>query len=175
MHTEFSIGKQVASLPDAQSKNYLWLMETHGLEMGIARGGRYSAHAHRNVADIIFAPNGMCSGEPGSPGYMSGSLLVALPGTWFGPVVAGDFFFVKFYCDQHRTGLPDKIIDRQLLDEGANGASSGLMIAQGLATVQLPMFRPGYPRTAEAIARISLVAEGLSCTFPGSDCLIVRE
>src|SRR5216684_6875553 len=152
MRVKLSIDVHATDLPDASQKRYLWTMETHGIEMGIARSGRYAAHAHRNMADIIFAPKGLCSGDLGAPGYMSGSLLAALPGTWFGPVVASDFFFVKFYCDQRRTGIPDKIIDRRLLNEGSNETQGGLVVAQGLATLQLPIFRPGHRHEADAVA-----------------------
>jgi hypothetical protein len=175
MHVKLSEQVHSSDLSDASPKSYLWTMGTHGVEVGIARSGRYAAHAHRNMADIIFAPKGLSSGEPGSPGYVSGSLLVALPGTWFGPVVASDFFFVKFYFDQHRTGVPDKITDRQLLTEGSNEAPGGLVVAQGMATMQLPIFRPGHQHEADAVAEIHLGPDGLSCRFPGSDALTVTE
>lgn len=174
MPMNISLATYVANLSDTSPKNYLWAMGTHGVEMGIARGGQYSAHAHRNMADVIFAPGGMHSGAPDSPGYMSGTLLVALPGTWFGPVVSADFFFVKFYCSKHRTGVPDKISDYRLLDVGSNGSLNGLMIARGSAILRLPIFRPGRQQ-ADDVAEIHLRPDGLLCKFPGPDVIMVTE
>lgn len=173
MPIEMSIAACVADLSDATPKRYLWSMETHGVEMGFARGGQYSAHAHRNLVDIMFAPGGMGSGEPGDPGYVSGSLLIALPGTWFGPVAAADFFFVKFYCDPCRTGVPDKIIDRRFVNEGSRVAASGLIATQGPATIQLPIYRPGHQHGPAPVAEIRSLPERLTCKFPNGDVLIV--
>jgi hypothetical protein len=172
---EMSISSHIAAIDPVRRKDYLWTMNSHGLEMGVGRSGQYAAHAHRNMVDVMFAPEGIRCGDPGSAGYVSGTLLIALPGTWFGPVVTGDFFFIKFYCDQRRTGVPDKIVDRRYLDKDVNMPVKGVMVGQGTAAALLPIFRPGYSDGADSSTEISLTTDSLSCRFGESDTLLVAR
>jgi hypothetical protein len=148
-------------------------MDSRGLEMGVGKAGKYAAHAHRNMVDVMFAPEAIHCGEPGSAEHISGSLLIALPGTWFGPIVTGDFFFTKFYCSERHTGVPDKIVDRRLLGEEAGMPANGLIVARGMAAVLLPLFRPGYRHAAVSGTQIQLGPDGLSCRFGAADTLLV--
>jgi hypothetical protein len=175
MRVELSIEARIAALPSVELKEYIWTMADHGLEMGIGRSGSYVAHAHRNLADILFAPKGLRSGSTGSSRYASGSLLAALPGTWFGPVTTDNFFFIKFYCDKNLSGVPDKIVNPGEMDKKFGVASGGLMVAHGSVVLRLPIFRPGRQDEATGTAEICLTTDGLSCQFPGHDVLIVTK
>jgi hypothetical protein len=170
-----SISAEVAMLEDSQQKNYAWTMETHGLEMGFAKGGLYSAHAHRNLVDVVFAPGGMEVGLLGSGENLSGTLLVALPGTWFGPVRAADFFFIKFYRDQKRVGVPDKVIEGSSQAGDIDISSGGLIVAQSSAVFLVPFFNPRHPSNVGTTAEILLTDGDLLCRFGGSSALLVMR
>ena len=173
MHVELSISSQIANIESLRQKDYLWTMDSHGLEMGVGKAGRYAAHAHRHVVDVMFAPAGIHCGEPGSAKRVSGSMLIALPGTWFGPIVTGDFFFAKFYCDERHIGVPDKVVDRRLLEEAAAMSAKGLIVAQGTAATLLPFFRPGRRPDASSGIDIRLGENILSCRFGEAETLLV--
>jgi hypothetical protein len=174
MPVELSIGSCLADVPSSKMKAYLWTMAVHGIEMGVGRSGYYAAHAHRNMVDVIFSPDGMRSSDPSSRGFVSGSLLVALPGTWFGPVISGNFFFIKFYCYKNRSGVPDKIDEPTELEQGTGGTLYGLMVAQGLAMLRLPLFRHCQHEVADT-AEFCLTGSVLECQLSDMPALMVRK
>lgn len=98
--TTFSIRHQ------SDSKEYLWLIPSHGLEMGFGSAGEYEAHAHRHFVDVIYSPGGLRL----SPGDPSAHIAVVPPRTAFGPTLTAEFFFLKFLPEPGNHTIPDKVV-----------------------------------------------------------------
>lgn len=110
-----SISGELAAVPGG-GKRYLATMASHGYEMGVGPAGGYAPHAHRNLVDVLFSPDGMVVLASSATVPLAGRLMVAPPGAWYDPKELGAFWFLKFYTDPARIGVPDKI----LVDDGSH-------------------------------------------------------
>jgi hypothetical protein len=171
----FSVSEQVAALPAGVSKTYARTMDSHGYELGFAAGGEYAPHSHRNLIDLVYAPTGLelpglTAGRPAA-----GRLLIVFPGTWFGPVRVGDFFFLKFYEDAGSTEVPDKVTDPHA-HRAAFPRERSTLVLDGPASLALPFHRPTGPSTAASgTARIELGPGGLTVDWGPAGSLSIRE
>ena len=147
------------------AKDYLWLVPTHGVEMGFGAAGDYEAHAHRHFLDLMYAPGGIRS-SPDSP---SSQLLVVPPRTPFGPVSTDAFFFLKAVAVDEPVSIPDKVTGADL---ECVGAGEALLHASGVFDLALDYVDP-RDRTAHLL---SLASDGaaLSLTSTAGWQLTIR-
>lgn len=128
-----SITQQLGLLATPSAKRYVHLVDPVGFEMGYALGGCFPAHAHLSFCDVLFSPGGLTCLSL-DPTTAHGRLLIAPPRTFFGPVQAAPFFFMKFMPRPGRLRLPDKVADQ--LSEGV------LKVYEEPVFVTWPWFNP---------------------------------
>jgi len=101
---------QLGADPGGRTKEYVWSLAQHGLEMGTGNAGSYEKHAHRHFVDLIYSPSGL-----NVPQFeTSVQLLIVNPQICFGPTAIGEFFFLKFLPSRSDFSIPDKVVGDEL-------------------------------------------------------------
>jgi hypothetical protein len=134
-----------------QTKSYLGLLAADGCEWGVGRAGRYPAHAHRGLTDVLFSPGGLLIRTAG--GTCRSTFFACSPGSWFDPVQLADFCFVKFFqtARDATVAVPDKVTDPAATGDPGGAGPPARSLAADSGLVSYPFFDVRH-RTA---ARIS--------------------
>ena len=104
----FNIKKEIAKFKSIELKEYHFLYENSGFEMGFGMSGVYPGHSHLYFCDILFSPLPISTSDADGKAVF-GNLIVIPPKTFLGEVKTDDFFFMKFSTTNEFITLPDKI------------------------------------------------------------------
>lgn len=108
----FDIKTEIDKLSES-NKNYKYLYNDFGFELGFGKKGQYKGHSHYCFCDLMLSKNILTKDYFGNK--KQGQLLIVPPLTFMDNVTIDDFFFLKFCPTNIKVDLPDKT-DEKLND-----------------------------------------------------------